>query len=68
MLILKHDASKVLSCKQLIELMTYEILTKRLPEQSLQFHTTVAGQYGYWCNIVQNGEVLDRLHQKLSET
>lgn len=68
MLILKHDASKVLSCEQLIELMTYEILTKRLPEQSLQFHTTVAGQYGYWCNNVQNGEVLDRLHQKLSET
>lgn len=68
MLILKHDASKVLFCEQLIELMTYEILTKRLPEQSLQFHTTVAGQYGYWCNNVQNGEVLDRLHQKLSET
>lgn len=68
MLILKHDASKVLSCKQLIVLMTYEILTKRLPEQSLQFHTAVAGQYGYWCNNVQNGEVLDRLHQKLSET
>lgn len=67
MLILKHDASKVLFCEQLIELMTYEILTKRLP-QSLQFHTAVAGQYGYWCNNVQNGEVLDRLHQKLSET
>lgn len=68
MLILKHDASKFLFREQLIELMTYEILTKRLPEQSLQFHTTVAGQYGYWCNNVQNGEVLDRLHQKLSET
>lgn len=68
MLILKHDASKFLFCEQLIELMTYEILTKRLPEQSLQFHTAIAGQYGHCCNNVQNGEVLDRLHQKLSET
>lgn len=68
MLILKHDASTFLIREQLIELMTYEILTKRLPEQSLQFHTAIAGQYGYWYNNVQNGEVLDRLHQKLSET